>query len=379
MRGELLAMACALTLLGPGPAACLAASGPSGHGTTAVLLGDGFAAGQDVVIEREGLQDVFAAGELVRISASTGGNVHLAGRRLEVRAPVGGSLYALGQSVSIEASIAGRLYAGAEVVTIASSATVDGGARVGARRITLDGTVRHGAALAGHRVELNGTIDGDGEVMAQELVISPGARITGTFTYRAPEEMEIPVTFADASRVTYVPIEDHDADVDPASPAPWLIGRVGSLLLAILVGALLLAIVPRFSERVALAARTHPWPAMGWGCVGLILLFACIGLMVLSLLGIPLAVVLALATPPVLFVAYVLGAFALGTLVAQRLGRRIPSGWAGRLGLLAAGLVALALVGLLPVLGWLAGVATVLLGIGAAIMLWRAARPGEPA
>jgi hypothetical protein len=93
--------------------------------------------------------------------------------------------------------------------------------------------------------------------------------------------------------------------------------------------------------------------------------------MVLSILGIPLAMVLAVATPFLLLVAYIYGAFALSMIGARQVRRSVPEGWLARLATLVAGLIALSLVGLVPILGGFVAFVTMLLGVGAAIMIWR--------
>jgi cytoskeletal protein CcmA (bactofilin family) len=353
-------------------ATAVAAAEDDDHRAFTILLGDAYFAAQTVVVDLADLQDVFAAGEDVTLSSPTAGNAHLAGRYVDVSAPVGGSLYTAGNRITIGADIAGRLYAGGETVTIGDAAVIARGARIGARRIKMDGTVRQSAAFAGRRVEVNGMIDGDAVITAEELVISSDARVTGTFTYHAPEEIEIPASFADEGRVTFVPLEEDERYYYERRPRfPWFLGSLWRLMSAILGGALLLAIFPHLSDRVAAAARARPWPAIGWGALGIVILFACIGLMVFSILGIPLAMVLAVATPFLLFVAYILGAFGLSMIGARQIRRSVPVGWLPRLATLVAGLVALSIVGLVPILGGLVGFVTMLFGIGAAIMVWR--------
>lgn len=373
MRTAVFALACAIPAVGGlALATDVAAAEDDDRGAFTIFLGDAHSAGQTVVVDFADLQDVFAAGENVTLASPAAGNAHLAGRDIDVNAPVGGSLYTAGERVTITADIAGRLYAAGEIVTIGDAAVIARGARIAARRIEFDGTVRQSAAFAAQRVEVNGIIDGDAEIATEELVISPDARVTGTFTYHAPEEIEIPASFADAGRVTFVRLEDDEHVFDEWKPRlPWYFGSLWRLMLAILGGALLLAIFPRFSDRVAAAAHARPWPAVGWGAAGFVILFACIGLMVLSIIGIPLAMVFAVATPFLFLVAYIFGAFALSMIGAGRIGRRVPEGWLPRLATLVVGLIALSVVGLVPILGGLVGLVTALLGVGAAIMVWR--------
>jgi hypothetical protein len=152
----------------------------------------------------------------------------------------------------------------------------------------------------------------------------------------------------------------------------WLRGLLGIFAL----GLLLIFLLPGLSSRAIDTERAQPWASLGIGAAILVitpivaLIVFIVGIFIgfwwLGLLLIPLWI-LALA------IGYALSGFLLGRLIFARLG------W-GRyhdaLALLG-GLFVLTVVGLIPVIGWLIGLAAVLLGVGALALVVTWMRPAR--
>jgi hypothetical protein len=140
----------------------------------------------------------------------------------------------------------------------------------------------------------------------------------------------------------------------------WLRGLIGIFAL----GLLLIFLFPGLSTRAIDTERAQPFASLGIGAAIFIitpivaLIVFVIGILIggwwLGLLLIPLWI-LALA------VGYAISGFLLGRLIFARLG------WGGYHDAFAllGGLFVLTVVGLIPVIGWLAGLAAVILGAGA--------------
>jgi hypothetical protein len=140
----------------------------------------------------------------------------------------------------------------------------------------------------------------------------------------------------------------------------WLRALIGIFAL----GLLLIFLLPGLSTRAIDTERAEPWASLGIGAAILVitpivaLVVFIVGIFIgfwwLGLLLFPLWI-LALA------VGYAISGFLLGRLIFARLG------WGGYHDALAllGGLFVLTLVGLIPVIGWLAGLAAVILGAGA--------------
>ncbi|HEY6097859.1 MAG TPA: hypothetical protein VIW03_00420, partial [Anaeromyxobacter sp.] len=126
-------------------------------------------------------------------------------------------------------------------------------------------------------------------------------------------------------------------------------------------GLLILALFPRRVEVVAATFTTHPWKAVFTGLLGLVVLPLVLVLLVATLIGIPLVPVAAL----LVVAAGVLGFTAL----AYHIGRSLPLKLERRTSVLqlAIGTAIVVVLTSIPLLGWMAWVAAMLLTFGAVL------------
>jgi hypothetical protein len=149
-------------------------------------------------------------------------------------------------------------------------------------------------------------------------------------------------------------------------------GDLGALLASLsmavstlLAGLLLLLLLPRGLDRVALASRSAPWAAAGWGLAVSILVPAASLLAAATILGLPLGLAAILGMGLLWIVGLAFAAWIVGRLLVHE-----PR---SRLGAFAAGWAITAAVGLVPFLNvawWTLGA---VFGHGAALVAtWRA-------
>jgi hypothetical protein len=118
--------------------------------------------------------------------------------------------------------------------------------------------------------------------------------------------------------------------------------------------------------------RSAPLNSALVGLLVLILVPVVAIVLMVTIVGIPVALLALLAFPLMLLTAGVLAAFGISDWLLNR--ERTPRSFGGRLLLLIVGLIALTLLGLVPIIGFLTWVLAVLIGLGA---FWRALR-AEP-
>jgi cytoskeletal protein CcmA (bactofilin family) len=123
-----------------------------------------------------------------------------------------------------------------------------------------------------------------------------------------------------------------------------------------ILGALLLLIAPRAAEAVAARSRERIGPVIGIGFAVAIALPVAAAIAAITLVGLPLAFLVLLALLPVAALAYVASAYALG--------RRLVKEPKGRIWAFLAGLAVLRVLALVPILGFIAGLAAVIFGLG---------------
>jgi cytoskeletal protein CcmA (bactofilin family) len=254
-------------------------------------------------------------------------------------------------------------------VTVPRGETVDG-------IVVASGDVR----LAGHSdgdvvlfagdALVSGTIDGDLITFGGEARLLPSARVSGDVRYGD----ERPVVAGAAIVGGDVKEEDW--------PDSWdFVPFVGAFVFWIaigvslaILGVLLLLIAPRAAEALEARSRGRIGPLIAIGLAIAIALPLAGGIAAVTLVGLPLAFLVLLALLPLAALSYVASAYVLG--------RRIVKEPKGRIWAFLTGLAILRLLALVPILGFLVGLAAAIFGlglIGAAIGAARDRDPPRPA
>jgi len=356
----------------------------------ATITGCGVDHHGDEVVTRAFGSDFFGAGGLLNLTETVEGDAFLAGGHVSVASEVKGDLVVVGGELSLGGAVEDDLYAAGGNVQL--DAMVSGNARVAGGEVTVGpatvvagalsltgGDVRfegntHGyLQAAGARVSLDGEVHGDAEVSAEELDIGPGTRIGGRLVYRGREEPRIP-----EGAVITGGVEFHQQSVgrffEDAQPRVHETVRgVGSFLwfLGVFVAASLFVLLfPRFARDAADAIGRRPLQSLGLGLAILICVPFVGVVLLITIVGIPLALLLIPLYLLVLFLGWATAALFVARrgLDAVRPGRPATPAW--QLLALFLGLVALWLLRQVPFAGGLVAFAALLAGIGA--LAWQA-------
>jgi cytoskeletal protein CcmA (bactofilin family) len=339
------------------------------------FAGDRYTSGQDVEISSPVTGDVFMAGFDVDLAAPVAGNAHVAGYNVSVDASVAGNLYAAGYSISVAGVVGGNLTAAANRIVVESTSPVAGNVRLTAAEITLSRDISGSALISAHSLNFNSRIDGDLNFFGETLTFGPNATVTGTVTIQAPGEIAVPVTVADADRVSYSQVASPDYLSEAGRTAESVFGEFWpqfwaamiALLALFLLGFLLIAFAPRGIAALEAVSSKRPLRTFG---IGILVFAAILGLtpvLVLTVVGIlllPIALVFALVASGVAFLG---GTYLVGALLAQRFVAITTN--VHRAVLLAVSLVVTAALGMIPILGWPIILTLVFFGFGV-IALW---------
>lgn len=272
---------------------------------------------------------------------------------LVVRGTVDGDLTAFAGDVVVAGTVTGDLEAFAGNLRV--TGTVGGDLEAFAGNVALlGGGVDGRFEAAGGSVLLDGRVGAGAAVGAGTLTLGPSADVAGDVEYDAETFSSDP-----AARVGGEVRQVARSGVGPRLAPPRGTAAVYGFLVNLLVGVVLLAAFPRFSRSVADRVRSDPLPTGGAGLVVLVGVPILLALLLITVVGIPVALVGGLLFGVLLWVGYVYGSYSVGDwLVAMA---DVESRWVG----LVVGLLVVALVTRVPVLGGLVSLAVVLLGVGA--------------
>lgn len=346
-------------------------------GQSRVLVGnDAYLTGQSVTLSEEGIDDLFAAGERVRSDAPLSGNAHMIGRRVLVNEPVAGALYGAGQSVDVTAPVAGDVAAFGMDIQI--DAPVGGDLRAMGQSVEVAADVGEDLIVGAESLFLDAAVAGNASIGAGEVRFGEGARVAGMLHVYTedPDSVEVPASVAPAERIVL-----HDSsewsearpgigDVVGQSFGNTLSRKLSAIVMVTLAALAVAWLAPDMLTRMRERALEQPGRALWFGFLGISAAIGSLVLLVMTGIGI-LAVPISILTALVLaFAGYVIGVYVLGVAIMGWFGQGLPDSLGDRAIAAVAGAVVMALVSLLPFVGWLASLALAFLGAGALLIRW---------
>jgi cytoskeletal protein CcmA (bactofilin family) len=308
---------------------------------------DVFAVASNVIVEGDIDQDLFAAGGMISITGSVGDDVRVGGGTVSLGGSVGGELIAAGGQVNV-----------------LESAEISKDALIGGGNIDFNGVVHGNLASYGSRVYINGQVDGTLKINAREVVIGPKAVIKGDFNYSSGSEASI----ADGAKIlgkkNFTPIE-YRATVGKTTgaffgftTALWLIK-----LLALVVAALVIFFVFRQGAAdLVRHAASNFWKELLRGFVLFFIIPIASLIAIVTIIG----VIPALIALAIYVLMLILGAVFAGLLSAGFIAKWFfkKADYSLEWYTIVLGIAALAIVKMIPFVGWIAGAAVFLAALG---------------
>jgi hypothetical protein len=329
--------------------------------------------------------DAFLAGGDVTIASQVEGDLAVAGGDVSVGGGIGDDLYVAGGDVTVDAIVDGNARIAAGDVEVGPATVIGGSTALTGGRVEFDGDAKGNLKAAAAQVRINGTIDGDVKVGAEELVIGPETRVSGTLFYQGPTAPDVPAGAVIAGGVKFN--ESHgrkywqdtgDTMRETASVVGTIVWFVGSFFVA----ALFAIVFPDAARRAAEFVGHEPAKAVGIGFATLLCMPILGVMLVVTIIGIPLALLLVPVYLLLLFLGWVTTAMFLGQkgLAVVRASQPVTPGWT--IAALLVALVALSALRRIPLIGGWIGFLALIAGVGGlAWYIWnhRDARGALPA
>jgi cytoskeletal protein CcmA (bactofilin family) len=323
-----------------------------------VINEDVYAAGESVTVDANVTGDVLAAGGEVTVAGQVSADVMAAGGQVEVRANVGDDVRVFGGQLDISADIGDQLIAAGGKITVESGTRVGGGTWLAGGDVTVDGRLGHGLLAAGGNISVSGQVEGDVELTGDSIRIEPGAVIRGDLVWRSDHEIRIDKKATITGSVVREPM--------PYGEGP---GRATGTIMSILtlfVSVMILAyFFPGFLGGAGEILRTRFGRSLLTGFILLIMIPVAIVLLFVTVVGWLAGLVMLALYFVAIAIAMLVGVRTLTELGARQFKQELAGSW-WRLALaVALTLVALSLVGLIPVVGGLVWFLLLIGGLGA--------------
>ena len=273
---------------------------------------------------------------------------------------VGGDLRVFSSSAVIGGAAQGNLFAYANALQLTTTSVVRGEAALFGATLICEGAVDGNAWLMARSVTLGGRWGGDVRVRADENRIAPGTRIAGDLVYTSSK----PLVY-DASVAVGGTVEQRNV-LPPEAPLRARIARHGYLFLAaLLVGMPFVGFFPLGAGGAVRKLRVSPWRTLLAGLAALLVGPFLIAFAFVTIVGIPLALMLAALYGALVYLSHVVIALWLGHALVRTSG---PQTFARVLSALAVGLFILYFAAAIPGVASFLAFPVVVLGSGALVL-----------
>lgn len=304
--------------------------------------------------------DLVAAAGRITLDHYVQGDAVLAAGNIELRSGIGEDLRAAGAIITAAGRIAGELLIGGWSVSFSPDAEVGGSAWIAGHDTAVAGRFKRGLTVYSRDILVFAEVDGDVRLVGKTIEVHPAARIKGKLTYKSSSEIKVHPG-AQIGAIVREPGTFPRFELIGGGPPFRPLLMLGLLA----CGALLLALFPRFTIASSEAVGARPLQSLGLGTAIFFSVPPVILLLVITIIGIPIALAAAALYAVVLLAGYLVAACFMGSaLLRLARGPAALRYWV-RVAALAVALVALWLVRHVPYVGGLVILLVLIVGVGA--------------
>ena len=326
-----------------------------------------YTAGNIVSIDANVQKSLHAGGNTVTVNGNVESNLCAGAGTLVVNGDVGGSMHGGGGTVVIQSKITDDLFIGGGNVSITKSASIGGDLVMGAGTANIEAPIAGDVYLSGGEVFINSEIKGNVIIKSVEnLKLGSNAIIGGDLKYNSPKEAKISESASILGAIDYNVSKNYEGTKDNMATIIFAIISIGILIKivsAIVVGLILVYLFKRYTQNTVNESLGKFWPSLGVGFAALFLTPIIIVLLLFSVIGIWLAILIALIYVLLLTIAATLAPIIFGSWLIKIIKKEksYKIGWPA----VVTGVIILMLVKIIPVVGWLTALVFMLISLGA--------------
>lgn len=360
LGGVMFAGALAFVYTGLAGAASFRASDSVNIGADQVVDSSIFAAGQNIDIAGEVHGDIYCAGRNVTISAKVDGDIICAGDQVRVSGPVSGSIRLAGRVVDVNGKVGGSASLAGSELSTGDGSSIGRDFSAAGENLNINGSIRRDANLAGASMRVGGSVGRSLDVRTENITLGRDAVVGGDFHYRSPNTARLESGAQVKGSTNYSPINKRN-HISNMNFRRFFAGAFFYWLLATVATTAVLALLaPRLLGTSTEVITARPGRTALLGLVTLLAMPFLLGFLFVSLVGIPLGVVVLLL--------WLLGLVLSPTLFAVFIGKRLFAGSSLIVASVAGSLILL-MAYWIPVVGFIAGIAALLLGLGSYVTI----------
>lgn len=328
---------------------------------------DVYAGGGIVSIEEDIDGDLYIAGGSLTINGNITGDLVIAGGQITINGDIEDDLRAAGGSIALNGNVGDDVIATSGQLNISTDTLIGGSLILGNGYANILGTVNEDIKGGGGKIVLGGTIYGDVMLEVQDsIVLTEGAAIEGNLIYTSLREAELneeQVSGFIEFNKQLIPEEKVDIgeEIDNFFSRWHIFIQVLKYLSLLALALVLVLIAPAGLTGATKICIDKPWRSLGLGFVVLICSIAAMIVLSITVIGLPLAFILLALLMITLYVAKVYASLFIGNLLIKP--KKMTK--AKLFGLTALGAFILAIVDIVPFIGWLVSFVILMIAFGA--------------
>lgn len=317
-------------------------------------------AGQTVDVAGSVNGDVFCAGQDVIISGHVSGDVICAAQTIIISGRVDGNIRAAASTVTLTGSATGNATIAAQSFTQTAGSSIGADASIAGANLNLNGTIGRDALLAGSTVQIDGGIGRNVKAETPNLSLGSGSNITGNLQYTSQNDVSV----ADGAKVGGSTTKTIPTTSQRNTAAERFWGQIAfdffALVALLFMGLVLVLIAPRAFNSVTSIKNNEIWKPLLVGLVAMVVVPFLIIVAMSTVIGLPLGFLILLAWIVVGLLSLVVASYWFGRVIWAKQRNVVP--------VLIVGIVALAILMAIPILGGIVWFLATLLGSGLILM-----------
>lgn len=326
------------------------------------LTDDFYGVGAEINIDQPVTGDVVIGGGVVNISADVSGDILVLGGKVNINANVGDDVRVVGGTVSISGNIKDDVIVGAGTLEIGRNSSVGGSVLTSGGIITIDGNVSERVVARASFFKLKGWVNGDVEVSADDVInISDNAKIKGNLKYYSRNPAIIPDGVVGGKTERSGDEEGSYKEILLGFfSVGYIVMKLVTYISLLLVGLLLFLLIPHEFTKLSDMMRKGFWKNLGLGFLALTSGAAFVIVAAMTVVGIPLAFIVAAWLAVSLYVSPLIIGLFLGNYILKHKPRSNPKTY----GVMALGMFAYTILCMIPLLGAIASSILLLASFG---------------
>jgi len=334
-----------------------------------VINEDLYAAANRIIINGTVNGDVLAIAETITLTGKINGSITALGANISIGGDVTHAVRLAGDNIDISGKVGADVVVAGNNVVMAEAASVGRDVLFAARMVQISSLIEDSVKGAAETVLLNNGIGGDAEIQTTNLTVASSADISGSLRYVSENEANIRPGARIGGATTRTPPPADNWEFPYAGVWTGIV----AYLMTLVTGIIIILLAPARAAAVVATIRREPWLTLGWGAIILFATPLALLIVAVTIIGIPLALIGAVAFGLAIYLSQIAVGLIIGHLILSHT-TRIDSRLA-MVGAFALGFTLLTLVKLIPFIGFFVWLATVLFGIGAMALSYRALRP----